>query len=71
MRLPKTMDLFTPSGLMSFYRLTRDELNKGRTGTITLDDGANWRVVLTFEDGKLMAATSAASTGAEATIDWE
>ncbi len=71
MRLPKSMDLFTPRGLMSFYRIVRDELGKGRRGTIALDDGANWRIVLTFDDGKLMKAETGASTGAEVLIDLE
>lgn len=38
-----------------------------KTGTLVLDDGANWRVTLTFYDGKLSAVTTAASSSAEAT----
>jgi hypothetical protein len=67
MRLPKTMDLKTPRGLDSFYRTVRSELGKGVSGTLTMDDGANWRIVVTIEDGKIMTVTAGASTGAAGT----
>jgi hypothetical protein len=40
---------------------------KGLTGTLTLDDGANWRIVLTFTNGILTSQSIAASSGAGAT----
>jgi hypothetical protein len=39
----------------------------GITSTLTLDDGANWRVTMTFTGGILTAKTTAASSGATAT----
>jgi len=70
-KLPATMDLGTGRGMLTFYRTVRDQMNKGASGTITIDDGANWRLVLTFEDGKLIGATSGSSTSAGVTIDLE
>jgi len=39
----------------------------GLTSTLTLDDGANWRITMTFTGGILTAKTTAASSGATAT----
>jgi len=36
----------------------------GISGTMTLDDGVNWNVTLTFKNGLLTAQTTGASTGA-------
>jgi len=36
----------------------------GLSGTMTLDDGANWRVTMTFKNGLLTAQTTGASSGA-------
>jgi hypothetical protein len=41
--------------------------NQGLSGTLTLDDGANWRVTLTFTGGILTGQTTGASSGATAT----
>lgn len=50
------------------HRAVRDELFANtKTGALVLDDGANWRVTLTFYDGKLTGVTTAASTAAAAT----
>jgi hypothetical protein len=39
----------------------------GQTTTLTLDDGANWRITATFTGGILTGHTTAASSGATAT----
>ena len=39
----------------------------GLSGTLTLDDGANWRVTLTFTKGVLTGQTTGASSGATGT----
>ncbi len=39
----------------------------GISSTLTLDDGANWRITMTFTGGILTAKTTAASSGAVAT----
>lgn len=44
----------------------RDALGSGISGTLTLDDGVNWRITMTFEGGILTAVTTAASVGATA-----
>jgi hypothetical protein len=41
--------------------------NQGLSGTLTLDDGANWRITLTFSGGILTGQTTGASTSAAAT----
>ncbi|MDH4178875.1 MAG: hypothetical protein OEV33_00065 [Armatimonadota bacterium] len=47
------------------YAALRDELcANAKTGTLILDDGANWRVTMTFYDGKLTSVATAASTAA-------
>ena len=80
MRLPDLaaaeLGLHTPLGrylnelgqcLQGEHRAIRDEIAANtKTGTLVLDDGANWRLTLTFYDGKLTAVTTAASTSAEA-----
>jgi len=54
--------------LQTEHRALRDEIAANtKTGTLLLDDGANWRVTLTFYDGKLTGVTTAASTAAVAT----
>lgn len=45
-----------------FYSAT----NQGLSGTMTLDDGANWRATLTFTGGILTGQTTGASEGATA-----
>jgi len=52
--------------LAGVYGKIRAEIAAGKTGTLILDDGTNWRVTLTFTDGKLTAVTTAASSGAAA-----
>lgn len=42
-------------------------LDAGISGTLTLDDGANWRITMTYKLGILTAVTTAASGGATAT----
>jgi hypothetical protein len=42
------------------------QIDLGLTGVLTLDDGANWRITLTFTDGILTAKTTGASTSATA-----
>ena len=44
------------------------ELRRAKTGTIILDDGANWRITLQFTDGQLRNVTTAASSGATASF---
>ncbi|GAH55665.1 unnamed protein product, partial [marine sediment metagenome] len=44
-----------------------NDLPSGLTGILTLDDGANWNVALTFEDGVLTTQVIGVSTGASAT----
>jgi hypothetical protein len=75
MRLPRTFQLpeITSAkfreALLAAFGNVRDAIGTdGLTGILTLDDGANWRVVLTFRDGKLTAVTTGASTGATATF---
>jgi len=41
--------------------------NQGLTGTLTVDDGANWRFTLTFVGGILTGQTTAGTTAAAAT----
>lgn len=54
--------------LQGEHRAVRDEIGANtKTGTLVLDDGANWRVTLTFYDGKLTGVTTDASTAATAT----
>ena len=45
----------------------KDALDAGISGVLTLDDGANWRITMTFVLGVLTAVTTAASGGATAT----
>ena len=40
--------------------------NTGQSGTLTLDDGANWRITLTFTHGILTGQTTGASSSATA-----
>ena len=40
--------------------------NQGLSGTMTLDDGANWRITLTFVGGILTGQTTGVSSGATA-----
>jgi len=45
----------------------KEALDAGISGVLTLDDGVNWRLTMTFELGILTAVTTAASGGATAT----
>jgi hypothetical protein len=50
-------------------RRERQEIHEtpaGESGTLILDDGANWRVTLVFSGGVLTSVTTAASSGATA-----
>lgn len=64
----KVGDNETAIGLNTTHRgLTNDPhntLSGGESGVLTLDDGANWRITLTFTDGKLTGHTVAGTTAA-------
>jgi hypothetical protein len=52
------------------FKITNDfyaNNNQGLTGTLTLDDGSNWRITLTFTGGILTGQTTGASSAAAAT----
>lgn len=48
--------------------ITTDDTNNSLSGTLVIDDGANWRLTLKFYKGKLVNVVTAASTGA--TLSW-
>jgi len=52
--------------LSRIHRQIVQDLMSGKSGTLVLDDGANWRVTLQFKEGKLIDVTTAASSGAAA-----
>lgn len=52
------------------FKITNDYYsggNQGLSGTLTLDDGSNWRITLTFTGGILTGQTTGASSAATAT----
>lgn len=55
-------------GIQNLNRQIRDALVSGTvSGTLVLDDGANWRVTITINHGRVTAVTTAASSGAACT----
>jgi len=49
------------------FEQIQSQIDSGLSGTLTLDDGANWRITLTFTNGILTGKTTGASTGAAGT----
>lgn len=53
------------AGALRLAGYTLSTVGAGVSGTLILDDGANWRITLVFTDGELSATpTIAASSGA-------
>lgn len=67
LKLPQAPRTDDEKEIAKFRMLLRTYLNQGISGTLTLDDGANWRIVVIVAGGLITSVTTSASVSATAT----